>query len=170
MGDAADDVYDAAFRENDVEECVHEDYEIDILTGRATCDDCGHHWFATDAQMKAHQELASRCYECVCFKCNKSFFAESKRAGICPACKTPTKEPAMTEEQIKHMVSRFLGWRLPQPWNPDNGISYKRPNYAHAPAGHDWPTGTNLFDADQATAMVRYLVEGMPQSSRAQDL
>jgi Zn finger protein HypA/HybF involved in hydrogenase expression len=27
-------------------------------------------------------------YECVCFKCNKSFFAESKRAGLCPKCKT----------------------------------------------------------------------------------
>jgi len=65
---------------------------------------------------------------------------------------------AANEEQIKHMVYRFLGWRLPKPWNPDNGISYQRPNYAHAPAEHDWPTGTNLFDATQAEAMVRHML------------
>jgi hypothetical protein len=69
------------------------------------------------------------------------------------------------EEQIKHMVNRFLGWRLPKPWNPDNGISYARPNYAHAPADHDWPVGTNLFDATQAEAMVRYMLDGMPHRS-----
>lgn len=68
----------------------------------------------------------------------------------------------MTEDQIKHMVDRFLGWRLPKPWNPDNGISYARPNYAHVPADHDWPIGTNLFDAMQATAMVRHMIEGLP--------
>lgn len=78
----------------------------------------------------------------------------------------------MHDDQIAHMVARFLGWRLPKPWNPDNGISYTRPNYAHAPADHDWPTGTNLFDAIQAAAMVRYMVEGLalsasPSSSEA---
>lgn len=31
----------------------------------------------------------------------------------------------MTEEQIKHMVSRFLGWKLPKNFNPDAGISFK---------------------------------------------
>jgi hypothetical protein len=75
----------------------------------------------------------------------------------------------MTEDQIKHMVNRFLGWRLPKPWNPDNGISYQRPNYAHAPAEHDWPTGTNLFDASQAEAMIRYVIDGMPSAFVAED-
>ena len=69
----------------------------------------------------------------------------------------------MTEDQIKHMVERFLGWRLPEPWHPDGGISYQRPNYAHAPAPHDWPTGTNLFDYDQARAMVLHMLEGLPR-------
>lgn len=64
------------------------------------------------------------------------------------------------DELVKHMVNRFLGWRLPKPWHPDNGISYTRPNYAHFDAGHDWPTGTNLFDATQTEAMVRYMLEG----------
>lgn len=69
----------------------------------------------------------------------------------------------MTDEQIKYMVDRFLNWRLPKPWNPDNGISYQRPNYAHAPADHDWPTGTNLFGFSEAEAMLRYMIDGMPQ-------
>lgn len=77
---------------------------------------------------------------------------------------TELLDVGMTEERIKHMVNRFLGWRLPEPWYPDGGVSYKRPNYAHAPAAHDWPVGTNLFDATQAEAMVRYMVEGLPKS------
>jgi|HubBroStandDraft_5_1064220.scaffolds.fasta_scaffold444005_3 hypothetical protein len=65
------------------------------------------------------------------------------------------------DAEIKQMVNRFLAWRLPQPWNPDNGISYQRPNYAHQPSDSDWPTGTNLFDATQAEAMVRHML-GLP--------
>ena len=66
----------------------------------------------------------------------------------------------MTEDQIKHMVDRFLGWRLPKNFNPDAGISYKRPTYL--PAVDATPQGTNLLDAEQATAMVRYMLEGLP--------
>ena len=36
----------------------------------------------------------------------------------------------MNADQIKHMVDRFLMWPLPRNFTPDNGISYKRPNYA----------------------------------------
>jgi len=69
----------------------------------------------------------------------------------------------MTEEQIKYMVNRFLGWKLPEHFRPDDGIGF-------APIGRKGtqferrrePTGTNLFDADQATAMVRYVIEGIP--------
>lgn len=60
----------------------------------------------------------------------------------------------MTEAQIKHMVNRFLGWKLPENFHPDAGISYTRPSYGG-------PTGTNLFDAQQAEAMVRYMIEGI---------
>ena len=71
----------------------------------------------------------------------------------------------MNEDQIKYMVDRFLQWRLPEPWNPDGGVSYQRPNYAHAPAAHDWPVGTNLFDATQARAMVLFMTDGMPKGT-----
>lgn len=82
----------------------------------------------------------------------------------------------MTDEQIKQMVDRFLGWKLPENFNPDAGISFK-PTFNDSPAvmvmlglkepmRHN-PTGTNLFDATQAEAMVRHMVEGMPNDPRS---
>lgn len=69
----------------------------------------------------------------------------------------------MTEAQIKHMVSRFLGWRLPENFQPDGGISFKAAFNEHTahPMKHE-PVGTNLLDATQAEAMVRHMVEGLP--------
>jgi hypothetical protein len=76
----------------------------------------------------------------------------------------------MTDDQIKHMVDRFLGWRLPENFQPDAGISFKpehnieyNADRGKPPARHE-PSGTNLFDASQAEAMVRYMIEGMPRT------
>jgi hypothetical protein len=68
----------------------------------------------------------------------------------------------MTDEQIKHMVDRFLRWRLPENFSPDAGISFKAAFNEHTahPMKHE-PSGTNLFDATQAEAMVRFMVEGI---------
>lgn len=65
----------------------------------------------------------------------------------------------MKAEQIKHMVDRFLWWKLPPTFKPDAGISY-------TPTHGCWsspPTGTNLFDAAEAGAMVQHMVEGLPE-------
>ncbi|WP_439399029.1 hypothetical protein ACRQ5Q_16830 [Bradyrhizobium sp. PMVTL-01] len=74
----------------------------------------------------------------------------------------------MTEDQIKHMVDRFLGWKLPENFNPDCGISFKRTFNEHTahPAKYE-PIGTNLLDAQQAMEMVRHMLEGLP-AGRAQ--
>jgi hypothetical protein len=40
----------------------------------------------------------------------------------------------MSDEQIKYMVDRFLGWRLPENFNPDGGISFTRIGNEHRPA------------------------------------
>jgi hypothetical protein len=69
----------------------------------------------------------------------------------------------MTEDQIKHMVSRFLAWKLPEDFSPDGGISFKatfNEQTAH-PMRHE-PTGTNLLTATQAEAMLRHMVDGLP--------
>lgn len=72
----------------------------------------------------------------------------------------------MTEAQIKYMVARFLGWKLPQDFRPDDGISFDPiMNKGHAFESRREPSGTNLFDATQAEAMVRYMIEGMPRDS-----
>lgn len=75
------------------------------------------------------------------------------------------QERMMTDDQIKYMVDRFLGWKLPADFNPDAGISFKPTFNDHTahPMKHE-PSGTNLFDAAQAHAMVRYMLEGMPLS------
>jgi hypothetical protein len=71
---------------------------------------------------------------------------------------------AITDDQIKHMVNRFLQWRLPANFAPDNGVSFKQVIYdgmsPENQAAH-WPVGTNLLDATQAEAMVRHMVEGL---------
>jgi hypothetical protein len=68
-----------------------------------------------------------------------------------------------SEKKIKHMVDRFLRWKLPANFNPDGGITFKR-EYNDSPVAMDLlglnqpmkhePTGTNLLDATQSDAKV----------------
>lgn len=70
----------------------------------------------------------------------------------------------LSETQIKHMVTRFLQWRLPENFSPDAGINFKKTfneNSQFGPMEHK-PIGTNLFDAIQATAMVQHMAKEMP--------
>jgi hypothetical protein len=72
----------------------------------------------------------------------------------------------MTKAHIKHMVDRFLGWKLPESFNPDGGVSFKRTFNEHtAHPMKSEPSGTNLLDATQADAMVRYMIEGLPKEA-----
>lgn len=74
-------------------------------------------------------------------------------------------ERSITEDQIKHMVNRFLGWKLPSDFSPDGGVSFKKAFNDHLPQPmKNEPVGTNLLDATQADAMVRHMVEGLPPS------
>lgn len=78
----------------------------------------------------------------------------------------------MTEDQIKYMTQRFLMWKLPEHFSPDNGISFK-PTFNDSPAAMRAlgltepmkcnPVGTNLFSAEQAEAMIRHMLEGLPE-------
>lgn len=70
----------------------------------------------------------------------------------------------VTEHQITIMVNRFLSWRLPENFNPDGGITFKRmfnENNPHVKPMRHEPSGTNLLDATQAREMVRHMVEGL---------
>ena len=66
------------------------------------------------------------------------------------------RESTVTNE----MVSRFLCWPVPPDFYPDGGISFTR---FTGPAGmrHEFkPIGTNLLTADQARAMLEYVIAG----------
>lgn len=77
------------------------------------------------------------------------------------------QEPGMEQraiqeaELVKRMVERFLQWKLPDNFNPDGGISFKKMYNEHTshPMKHE-PVGTNLFDYTQAEQMVRYMLAG----------
>jgi len=69
----------------------------------------------------------------------------------------------MTEEQINYMANRFLGWKLPDAFNPDGGVSFKAKYHnGTVEGGRHKPAGTNLFSADQAREMVQYMAVGVP--------
>lgn len=62
---------------------------------------------------------------------------------------------------IKHMVDRFLAWKLPETFNPDGGVSFEKFTNKGTVYEHKYqPSGTNLLDAIQAEAMVRHMLEG----------
>ena len=86
---------------------------------------------------------------------------------LCDAAAAAVDVPV--EAQVKRMVERFLMWKLPENFNPDGGISFKKMFNEHTPhpMKHE-PTGTNLFDYTQATEMVRYMVEaqGKPDAPK----
>ena len=67
-------------------------------------------------------------------------------------------------DQIKHMVERFLCWKLPRDFHPDAGIKFEpgfnveyNAKHGRPPQRHE-PTGTNLFNYTQAVEMVRHMV------------
>lgn len=64
---------------------------------------------------------------------------------------------------IDAMVDRFLGWKLPEDFAPDGGISFKATYNDHLPVPmkHN-PIGTNLLTAIQAKAMFEYATAQRP--------
>ena len=67
----------------------------------------------------------------------------------------------MSTKVTDEMVSRFLSWPLPQDFYPDCYVAFDREK---AVAG-SWPTGTNLFTAEQARKMLEHVAQA-PATSR----
>lgn len=115
-----------------------------------------------DLSLAMANELATTYGKCYPGSLVNTMEPTADTAGVLPA--------VLGEADIKHMVDRFLCWKLPSNFSPDAGISFKPGFNEHtAHAGRHEPSGTNLFDATQATAMVRHLLEGLPsQAGRPQ--
>lgn len=76
----------------------------------------------------------------------------------------------MNNEQIHHMVNRFLSWKLPEDFRPDGGVTFT-PSYTDEPMrSRHWPIGTNILSALQASLMVRHMLEDLPNAEEAQAL
>ena len=74
-----------------------------------------------------------------------------------------TNEMPMTEELIKHMVNRFLCWKLPKTFNPDCGIKFQPIINEGTTLEHKYePTGTNVFCYSEAEQMVRFMLDSAP--------
>lgn len=56
-----DDFYDGY----DEDFCDHDDRDVDILTGRASCWRCGESWWMTDAELKHESELHAQMWICL---------------------------------------------------------------------------------------------------------
>jgi len=62
------------------------------------------------------------------------------------------------------MIDRFLSWKLPDDFGPDCYISFDRDR---ARKNNGWPVGTNLLTAEQATAMLKYVLDAAPAAQVA---
>jgi hypothetical protein len=71
----------------------------------------------------------------------------------------------MTDAQIKHMVDRFLMWKLPEHFSPGGGISFEPTRSKGTPyEARNEPVGTNVLTAQQAEAMVRHMLADLPHT------
>lgn len=77
-------------------------------------------------------------------------------------------DQANTKSAMKQAVERFLGWRLPQDFAPDCGISFDGRKDDEWNKNKTWPTGTNLFTAEQAKQMLEYVLSAIPTAEPAE--
>lgn len=78
-------------------------------------------------------------------------------------------QPAQQEPvavDIQKAVDRFLGWKLPEDFCPDAGISFER-EYS---TKWGMPSGTNLFHAGQAKQMLEYVLQDTPSPAQRKPL
>jgi hypothetical protein len=69
-----------------------------------------------------------------------------------------SESPTSHEKLINHMVNKFLGWKLPNDFLPDAGISFT-PYKSQTMNDLHWPSGTNLLNATQAKLMFEHCME-----------
>lgn len=69
----------------------------------------------------------------------------------------------LTDDQIRYMTTRFLGWRLPEDFRPDGGVKFEPvTNAGTAYENRYEPVGTNLLTGVQAEVMIRHILDGLP--------
>ncbi|CAJ0705893.1 hypothetical protein [Ralstonia holmesii] len=113
----------------------------------------GRRWYAGDTAV-VDELLQLYCVEhdareALRVRAGTSDPAGAETAPVAP--QSPEQQGSAPVPDIKAMVDRFLGWRLPEDFGPDCGISFMALGHPNG-----WPVGTNLFTAVQAEAMFRH--------------
>jgi hypothetical protein len=67
--------------------------------------------------------------------------------------------------EVKVAVDRFLGWKIPTTFSPDCHIHFDRASADLQ--GVSWPTGTNLFNAEEARTMFEHVLGAGQQAAPA---
>lgn len=57
--------FDDPYEGYDDDFCDCDDYDVDILEGRASCFRCGRHWWLTDEQLSNEIRLFASMIECI---------------------------------------------------------------------------------------------------------
>lgn len=52
------------------------------------------------------------------------------------------------------MVDFFLSWKIPSTFSPDCYVNFEKEN---ALADNSWPTGTNIFNAEETKLMIKHM-------------
>jgi len=68
---------------------------------------------------------------------------------------------------VADAVNKFLGWKLPKDFYPDAGITFNKTRHSDHELTGMWPTGTNLFTADQAREMFKFCLSVYPHPAPA---
>lgn len=83
---------------------------------------------------------------------NENYIHSTRRFIIEEATLSDPKSDTPIHRVSTEMVNRFLAWPLPSDFNPDGGISFS----PMLPGSQ--PTGTNLLTAQQAKAMLQFVL------------
>ncbi len=81
--------------------------------------------------------------------------------GYVPAGAQPA--PSVPDDMIEQAVTRFLSWKLPKDFHPDDGVVFI-PTKGRGYDSPYWPYGTNLLNAQQARDMLRYVLAVAPEA------
>lgn len=143
---------------------LRDDQVRDALAELVACKDLAERM--TQLEERQHDSTdAFRAYKEIRAECERRVPAAWGPARRALAATRPA------EPDIDAMVNRFLGWRLPDDFAPDAGISFTRVYNEASPFGpssHE-PIGTNLFNAVQARAMLEHAL-GIEQARSASTL
>jgi hypothetical protein len=146
---------------------------LTLLGNRAELDGAPMHELAEVEQRNAWTYIHCTCGVVIGPFCTEDYARDEfelhvARPSICDSSSTPNHdienhinkpEDGAGQPTLDEMVRRFLSWKLPENFNPDGGISFKREfNENTAFPMKREPTGTNLFDYQQAKVMLEYVI------------